>query len=222
MSTSFHPQIVGQMEQATYSRGQIFHTVVRHDQKDSVNHVNLTKFAINTSMSETTKYTPFKLSGGYMPSMIKEICTNQAIPKGIRTFAEQALQNLADTHNMIIKLHVFQTSQANKCRGMEPTGDIVYLSMKNLNLPRKWTKKLCLKFVGPYKVLCASPEMSNYILELPKALQKHRIIPTFHVSLLQPYHPSDNAMFPNWVHSEPYNFGAPDDQEWFVDKILGH
>jgi hypothetical protein len=44
----------------------------------------------------------------------------------------------------------------------------------------------------------------------------------FHVSLLRPYHPSDDVMFPNRVHPEPYNFGAPDDQEWFVDKILGH
>jgi hypothetical protein len=98
----------------------------------------------------------------------------------------------------------------------------VYLSTKNLNLLKKRTKKLCLKFIGPYKVLRASPESSNYVLELPTALQKCRIVPTFHVSLLWPYHPSDDVMFLNRVHPEPYDFGAPDDQEWFVDKILGH
>ena len=96
----------------------------------------------------------------------------------------------------------------------------MYLSTKNLNLPKKQTKKLCPKFVGPYKVLHASPKTSNYILELPTALQKCTIVPTFHVSLLQPHHPSDDAMFPKRVHLEPYDFGAPDDQEWFIDKIL--
>jgi len=29
-------------------------------------------------------------------------------------------------------------------------------------------------------------------------------------------------MFPNRAQPEPYDFRAPDDQEWFVDKILSH
>ena len=29
-------------------------------------------------------------------------------------------------------------------------------------------------------------------------------------------------MFPNQVHPEPYDFGTPDDQEWFVEDLLGH
>jgi hypothetical protein len=29
-------------------------------------------------------------------------------------------------------------------------------------------------------------------------------------------------MFPNRVHPEPYDFGAPDDQEWFVEEIVDH
>jgi hypothetical protein len=29
-------------------------------------------------------------------------------------------------------------------------------------------------------------------------------------------------MFPNRAHPEPYNFGIPDDQEWFVEDLLGH
>jgi hypothetical protein len=115
MSTSFHPQTDGQTECANCSIGQIFCTVVRHDQKDWVDCVDLTKFTINMSISETTKYAPFELNGGSMPSMIKEICTQQVIPKGIHTFVGQALQNLASAYNAIIESCVFQTSQANKC-----------------------------------------------------------------------------------------------------------
>jgi len=83
--------------------GQIFCTIVRPDQKDWVDRLDLTKFTINMSISETTKYVPFKLNEGYMPSMIKEIHTDEIIPKRIQAFTQQALQNLANTHNTIIK-----------------------------------------------------------------------------------------------------------------------
>ena len=29
-------------------------------------------------------------------------------------------------------------------------------------------------------------------------------------------------MFPNRVQPEPYDFGALDDQEWFIDDLMGH
>jgi hypothetical protein len=96
------------------------------------------------------------------------------------------------------------------------------LCTKNLNLPQSRVKKLCPKFVGPYKVLNANLETLNYTLELPTVLQVHRIVPAFHVSLLCPYHATDDAMFLNRVQPEPYDFGAPDDQEWFIEELQGH
>ena len=33
---------------------------------------------------------------------------------------------------------------------------------------------------------------------------------------------SNDALFPDRVHPEHYNFGATDDSEWFVEEILGH
>jgi hypothetical protein len=157
--------------------------------------------------------------------MIREIRADEVIPKGIKAFATQALQNLAEAHDAIIESRVFQTHSANARRREEPTishGDLVFLSTKNLNLPKGRASKLCPKYVGPYKILHAKHETSNYTLELPTALQAHRLHPMFHVSLLRPYHASDDAMFPNRVHPEPYDFGAADDQEWFVEEIVGH
>jgi hypothetical protein len=29
-------------------------------------------------------------------------------------------------------------------------------------------------------------------------------------------------MFPNRVQPGPYDFGAPDDQKWFVEDLIGH
>jgi hypothetical protein len=54
------------------------------------------------------------------------------------------------------------------------------------------------------------------------ALQSRRIHPTFHVGLLRPHHPSQDSEFPNRTQPEPYDFGAPGEQEWFVDEIIGH
>ena len=225
MSTSFHPQTDGQTERANRTVGQIFRSVVQNDQKDWVDRVDMTEFAINASVSGTTGYAPFELNGGYMPSMIREIRSNGVIAKGVKDFAQQALMNLAEAHDAIIESHVFQTRNANTRRSSEPTidkGDLVFLSTKNLNLPKGRARKLCPKFIGPYKVLEAFPETSDYILELPEALRARRIHSKFHVALLRPYHASDDALFPNRVHPEPYDFGAPDDQEWFVDEITAH
>jgi len=225
MSTSFHPQTDGQTERANRNVAQIFRAIVRHDQKDWVDRVPMAEFAINASVSATTKFAPFELNSGIMPSMMKEIRSDDVLPKGIKAYGEQALRNLAEAHDNIIEARVFQTKAANTRRAEEPTiakGDLVYLSTKNLNLPKGRARKLCPKYIGPYKVLDANPANSTYKLELPVALQERRIFPTFHVSLLRPYHASNDAMFPNRTHPEPYDFGVEDDQEWFVEDILGH
>ncbi|KAF8957871.1 hypothetical protein BDZ97DRAFT_1598194, partial [Flammula alnicola] len=63
---------------------------------------------------------------------------------------------------------------------------------------------------------------SNYTLDLPPVLQKRRIKNTFHVALLKPYFASSDALFPNRITPEPYDFGSGDDQEWYVNEIIGH
>ena len=60
MLTSFHPQTDGQTKRANRNVGQIFRTVVRHDQKDWVNRTNMTEFTINASITEMTRFAPFE------------------------------------------------------------------------------------------------------------------------------------------------------------------
>lgn len=109
MSTSFHLQTDGQSERAIRNVGQILRTVVRPDQTDWADKIDLVEFAINSSISETTGYAPFELAGGYMPSMIKEIRKDQNFAQGVKTFANTALQNIADAHDAIIEARTFQT-----------------------------------------------------------------------------------------------------------------
>ena len=225
MSTSFHPQADGQMEQANCNIGQILRTVVNHNQSNWVDKINMVEFAINSSISATMGYSPFELNYGYTPSMIQEIRRKEAIAKGIKIITATALQNLAEAHDAIIESWVFQTHLPNKSRREEPkisAGDLVYLSTKNLNLPKGRACKLCPKFIGPFKIAWVQPETSNYTLELPATLQMQGIIPTFHISLIWPYHALNNALFPNWLYLDLYDFGSPEDQEWFVDNIIAH
>ena len=225
MSTSFHPQTDGQTERANRNIGQILRTAVRPDQKDWIEKIDMVEFAINSSVSKSTGYAPFELNNGYMPQMLKEFRDNGMTNKGIMEFAARAKTNIAAAHDAVIEARTFQTFHANKKRGEDiaaKEGDLVYLSTKNFNLPKNRARKLCPKYIGPYKISGTIPEKSTYTLELPTALQERRIHPTFHESLLKPYYPSYDSVFPNRLQPEPYDFGVTDDHEWFVDEIIGH
>ncbi|KAL1684628.1 hypothetical protein GGG16DRAFT_33596, partial [Schizophyllum commune] len=65
-------------------------------------------------------------------------------------------------------------------------------------------------------------ETSNYEVELPDALRARRIHPVFHVSLLRPHHPNNDSLFPTRNFVKHYDFGAPNNAEFLVDRIRAH
>jgi hypothetical protein len=64
--------------------------------------------------------------------------------------------------------------------------------------------------------------MSTYMLDLLPELSRRRVHPNFHVSLLRPHQANDDALFPDRTKAEPYDFGAPEDAEWYADEIIEH
>ena len=98
----------------------------------------------------------------------------------------------------------------------------MYLSTKNLNLPKGRSKKLVPRFIGPYKIATVHGNSSNVTLELPEDLKKRRIHPTFHTSLVKPYIANDDDRFPKRDTHVTYDMGENDELEWFVDEIIGH
>ena len=104
---------------------------------------------------------------------------------------------------------------------MKPS-DSVYLSTANLNLPKRRARKLAPKYIGPFKVTKAFPDTSNYTLELSEELVARRIHPKFHVSLLCRYKPNDDVIFPSHESKRFYDFRMPNNNEWLIDKIIGH
>ena len=78
------------------------------------------------------------------------------------------------------------------------------------------------KFIGPFMVQHADHKHSNYMLELPPEMTARRINSTFHVSVLRPFKPNDDERFPHRNATYVYDYGTPDDNKWWVDKILAH
>ena len=76
-------------------------------------------------------------------------------------------------HNAIIKHRVMQAHHANQhCKLSEhfSPGVLVYLSTKNLSLPKGQAKKLLPKFIGLYKIVKVHTAASTVTLDLPPKL----------------------------------------------------
>ena len=165
MSTAFHPQTDGATERMIRSVGQIFRSAISADQTDWVEKTPMVEFAINSSVSETTGMAPFEINSTTFPTIMPRIQWEGSAHKGIREFVEAAEQNLNDAYDTIIAARVFQKVKADKHRKAEPelkAGSKVYLATKDLALPKGRAGKFLPKFIGPYLVLEAKPDSSNY------------------------------------------------------------
>ena len=128
-------------------------------------------------------------------------------------------------HDAIIESRVVQSHHANHQRASGVKylpGDFVYLSMKNLTLPKGRAKKLQPKYIGPYKVVEAHTATSTVKLELPPELTSRWVHPTFHVSLVQAHVPNHDERFPRRDMATCYDFRTTDKPKWFVNEILAH
>ena len=224
MSTAFHPQTDSATEQMNRSVGQIFRSAISADQTDWVDQTPFVEFTINSSINETTGFTPFKLNYMRLPHILPKIQFGGVVHKGIREFIESVVQNLNNMYDVIIACRVFQKVQADKHWNAEPdikVGSKVFITTKDLALPKERAGKFLPKFIGPYLVLDTDLKVSIYRLDLPVKMKTWNIHPMFHVSRLRPYHPNDDMRFPGHDTVAPYNYGEPDD-ETGVESIDGH
>ena len=130
--------------------------------------------------------------------------------KGVKQFAQQALWNLIDVHDTILEHRVMQMHYSNKHQRLSVIyheNDMVYLSTKNLALPRGWARKLMPRFLGPYRVLKVMNDSLNVTIELPPELRDRRISPTLHTNLVKPYVKNNDVLFPKREAKLYYDFG---------------
>ena len=222
MSSAYHPQTDGATERVNRTVGSILRSMVSADQFDWYEKLPFVEFALNSSTSKATGFSPFELNYGYVPNTLHVIQFNVPF-EGVRSFVEAAHQNLMSAHDSIISARMNSAANTNKQRKATPSeykpGSLVYLSTKNLSIPQGLTRKLIPKYIGPFKILKEYPNTSTFKLELPPTLRIH---PSFHSSLLKPYIANDDDLFPNRQNMWAYTLDLRQDEEYVVDSIIGH
>jgi len=92
----------------------------------------------------------------------------------MRIFAQRMKDAILSAHGEVIEARVKQTRQANKNqrRAEFTEGDLVYLSTKNLKLPKHRARKLTPKYIGPFRIVKEMEKGVTYQLELSPELKK--------------------------------------------------
>lgn len=191
ISSSYHPQSDGATERANHTMTQMLHQCLSLNQKDWVMKIPAIEFLMNSASSQTTGYALSILNYGHMPqSMIWN--KDNKFPS-VRKFAQQMNDAVLTAHDSIIAARVKQTCLANnQCKEVPfVIGDFVYLSTKNLTLPKGHARKLAPKFVGPYKIM-DDYKNDTFQLNLPPELKRRGVHPTFHSNLLRVHVPNDD------------------------------
>ena len=221
MSSAFHPQTDSATERANRTITQMIRQCVRPDQKDWVTKLPAVEFAINSARSSTTGFSPFQLNYGWSPSPI--IWDSHDEFPGVRKFAEKMKMVIMSAHDSIIAARVVNTVQANKKHAIAEykVGDLVYLSTRNISLPKGRACKLAPKFLGPFAITKVLKEGATYQLDLSEEVLKRGINPSFHATLLKPHVPSDDRRFPRRLPMQIPGFGDKS-REWTVDAIVAH
>src|SRR6266481_2216847 len=183
--------------------------MVCNDQKDWAALCPMVEFALNSNISATTGFAPFELNYGHIPKLGQCLGTDTKF-NGVHQFAQQVLWNLMMAHDTI-ESRIMQTHNTNRQRTKGATytpGDLVYLSTKNLTLPKGRAKILQPKYIGLYKVVESHETALTVTLELPPKLVNWRVHPTFHVSLIWAHIPNDDGRFPHCDMKSYYDFGS--------------
>lgn len=222
MSSAYHPESDGSTERANRTVTQMLRQCISPKQKDWVSKLPGIEFAINLARSNSTGYAPFFLNSGRMPrSMIWEHASNEEYP-GVRAYAQKVKYAIMSAHDSILAARVKQTRDANRKRRPAPFAkdDLVYVSTKNMSLPKGLARKLTPKYIGPYRII-EDYKNNSYKLELPANLRQRGIHDVFHASLLRVHIPNDDRLFPGRLASQ---ISELDDQEneWAIEKLTGH
>ena len=214
LSTAFHPQTNGGTERMNQVIEAYLRCYVNYKQDNWVSLLPLAQFAYNSSITDTTKVSPFYANFGYELSAYNEPHSTNIDNQLARTQADE----IKELHKELAEELRFVAEKSalyyNAKRSQEPTlkeGDKVYLLRRNIKTQRP-SDKLDHKKLGPSRIKQVKGRL-NYELALPKNMN---IFPVFHVSLLEKA-PLNAPPAPE-TPIQPINPEA----EYEVEEILDH
>jgi len=229
MSTTVHPETDGSSERSNKTAIEALRSYANRRQTDWIHHLIHVETVMNNSVNATTKMTPTQLLFGtsirLFPSFRPKV-PDTHVP-AVAAFIERVNQSVAIAKDNHLAAKTVQAHHANKHRRPEPkfkVGDKVMLDSRNIRHRLKkngLSAKFYPRFLGPFKIIKAKPETSNYKLELRPAVDFQSIHPTFHVKLLRRYIPNDPKRYPARELARPPPL-IPEDNQYEVEKILDH
>jgi transposase InsO family protein/Tfp pilus assembly protein PilV len=223
MSTAYHPQTDGLTERYNKVLGAMLRAVVMGEQRDWARKLPMFEFAINLARSETTGFSPFYLNNGRLPHIGSWNGDDSPYP-GVRMHADRIQTAILAAHDAIIAARNSQRRSANKSRREQTVevGTYVYLSTKNMTLPKRHSRKLAPKFIGPFYVSHEITKGTAYRLKLSDDLKSRGMHDVFHVSLLKPYIKNDDQRFPNREAQRFYDIKGEEKSELEIKQIIEH
>ena len=132
MSTVFHPQMDGTTEWENHSIGQILRMVIHDDQRNWAAKCPMVEFMLNSNISATTGFAPFKLNQGYRPQIGMPLVFDTMF-KGVKQFTLQAKRDLMAAHDAIIANHIQQMFHTNKNVRFLHLTNFLTIHQKNLD-----------------------------------------------------------------------------------------
>ena len=210
MSTAFHPQTDGQTERLNCEINTYLRIYVSDRQQDWAKWIKIAQFVWNNTVSSVTTDSPFGITRSYSPCLGTEPVDVSA----------PAAKDFAAIFNKVIaaseKAKITMKSQADKHRSITPIyriGDQVWLSMDNLRMLNRASKKLTEKWIGPYEISSVMPNAVE--LKLPKMLRIHPVVNISRLKLYLGPLPGQPVSHPGPIHVTEDH-----DEEYEVDAII--
>jgi len=155
-TTSYHPQTNGALERSHATLADYLRHYITTDQHNWDTWIPFGIFSYNTSVHSTTKYSPFELVYGHLPSLPTALKTTE-FRYTYETFLDDLKLKLSKSHE-IARNNIIANKEKAKERyniGKTPRtfkiGDNVYLTCEATKLNR--SKKLSPKYEGPYEII---------------------------------------------------------------------
>ena len=214
LSTAFHPQMDGQMEQMNQELEQYLWFFVEHRQKDWPEWLAAAEFAVNNKVHTTTKVSSFMANYGKELRMGGDIRRKGKVESAME-FVQRMKKVQEEAEAALRKTQEEMKKYADRRRKESEVwkkGDQVLLSTKDLVFKERPSKKLTERYVGPYTI--EEVVSSNAVkLWLPSSMRIHLVI---NVSRIVRY--KEQVKGQKKEEGKPIKVEGV--EEWEVEKVL--